>query len=280
MQVPGSDEPLVCESAAMVRLEKQMHELSSTSSPILIIGEDGTGKFFIARKIHQACTEQDKSLIILDCQQIKESDGDKILFGSEDVPEFTRRDFLPSSSDLQVKGALHLADRGCIVLRHIDSLELSAQKNLCCYLDTLDRVGDIFPQVRVLATTSEDLAVLSESGRFDPQLSEKFTGNILEIPSLRKRKRDILSLAELFLSTTLAKNESLTYSFTKLAEHALLSGKYQHRNVAELREAVELAATFAETGQVDSEHIFTGPKSQGHPFEYDLTQNRPMQCLI
>ncbi|MHC4111196.1 MAG: cyclic nucleotide-binding domain-containing protein [Planctomycetota bacterium] len=280
MHVPANDELLICESVAMVRLEKQMQELSCKSSPILITGEAGTGKFFIARKIHQATARRDKPLIILDCQQLDENEADKVLFGSKDVPEFTRRDSQPSGSDLQVKGALHLADGGCIVLRHIESLELSAQKNLCFYLDTLARVDDIFPQVRVLAATSEDITVLAQTGRFHPQLAEQFTDNILEIPPLRKRKRDILSLANLFLSTVLPQNEQSPYSFTKSAEHALLSGQYQHRNVVELREAVELAATFAENGQVDAEHIFTGPKSKGLPLEYDLTQNRPIQWLI
>jgi DNA-binding NtrC family response regulator len=279
MHVQDSDEPFISESTAMDRFERRVNELACKSSPILITGEAGTGKFFAARKIHQIAAEQAAPMIILDCQQIDENQANKILFGSEQVQEFTKRDSSSGSSDLQVKGALHLADRGRIVLRHIESLELSAQKNLCFYLDTLARLGDIFPRVRVLATTSEDLAVLAQAGRFHLQLTEQFSGNILEMPPLRKRKRDILSLAKLFLSTALPQNEQSTYYFTKSAEHALLSGQYQHRNVAELREAVELAASFAEGGQIDAEHIFTGPKSQGLPLEHDLTQNRLIQWL-
>jgi hypothetical protein len=180
---------------------------------------------------------------------------------------------------LQVQGALHLADKGSIVLRHIESLEVSAQKTLCLYLDTLARPGDVFPQARVIATTSEDLTTLAQSGRFHPQLAEQFAGNVLDIPPLRKRKRDILSLAGLFLTAAGPQNGKSAPYFTKSAEHALLSGRYHHRNVAELREAVELAASFAEGGQVDAEHIFTGPKNLGHPVEYDLTRNRLVQWL-
>ena len=279
MHVQENNEPIICESAAMKRLEKRINETSDKLSPILVTGEVGTGKFFIARKIHQLTCQQDNPLIIVDCQQMNGNQADKILFGTEQVQEFTSRNSLQSGSDLQVKGALHLADKGSIVLRHIGSLELSAQKNLCFYLNTIARSNDIFPQVRVFATTSEDLKVLVQAGSFHSELVEQLTRDILEIPPLRKRKRDILSLAKLFLSATQNDNDPSVSGFTKSAEHAILSGQYQHRNVVELREAVELAATFAEGGQVEAEHIFTGPKSQGHSLEYDLSQNRPVMWL-
>ena len=280
MHIQDSNEPIICESTHMVRTKKRLEELSSQSLPILITGETGTGKFFAARKIHQHAARQDEPLIILDCQQIDEGQADKILFGDENIKEFTKRDFQQSGSNLLAKGALHLADKGSIVLRHIDSLNLSAQKTLCFYLKTLTKLDDIFPQVRVIATTSEDLTILVQDGRFHSELVEQFTGNVLEMPPLRKRKRDILSLAELFVMAGKSKNEESTPGFTKSAEHALLSGRYQHSNVAELREAVELAVSFAEDGQVDTEHIFTGPKSQGTPFEYDMTPNRLVKWLI
>ncbi|MHC4396763.1 MAG: sigma 54-interacting transcriptional regulator [Planctomycetota bacterium] len=280
MHVQDSDEPVICESTAMTRLEKRINEFACKSSPVLITGETGTGKFFIAKKIHKTVARQKEPLIILDCQQINENQANKILFGAEKVAEFMRRDSQTGGSNLQFKGALHLADRGSIILRHIDSLEVSSQKNLYLYIDTLTKISDIFPQVRVIGTTTEDLTTLARDEAFHPQLTEQLTGNILKIPPLRRRKRDILSLAELFLDITNSKNEESASCFTKSAEHSLLSGQYQHRNVAELREAVELAATFADAGQIGAEHIFTGPKSQGLPFEYDLTQNRPIQWLI
>ncbi|MHC4508391.1 MAG: sigma 54-interacting transcriptional regulator [Planctomycetota bacterium] len=279
MHIQDSDEPIICESAAMAHTKKQIDEMAGQSLPILITGEAGTGKFFVARKIHRAIARQDEPFIILDCQQIGENQADKMLFGAQQVQEFTRRDSQPGGSDLQVQGALHLADKGSIVLRHIESLEVSAQKTLYLYLDALARLGDIFPQARVIATTSEDLTILAQSGRFHPQLAEQLAGNALNIPPLRKRKHDILPLAELFLTSGRPQNGKSTPHLTKSAEHALLSGRYQHRNVAELREAVELAASFAEGGQIDAEHIFTGPKNQGHPVEYDLTRNRLVQWL-
>jgi hypothetical protein len=100
------------------------------------------------------------------------------------------------------------------------------------------------------------------------------------MPPLRKRKRDILSLAKCFVATGKLKSEDSTPGFTKSAEHTLLSGQYQHSNVAELREAVELAVNFSEGGQIDAEHIFTGPKSQEYSIKYDLTKLNFIQWLI
>jgi transcriptional regulator with AAA-type ATPase domain len=280
MHVPDSDEQIICISAAMDRLKKKIEELPRQSSPVLITGEPGTGKFFIAGKIHRSTAQKDKPLIILDCRQTGENQANKILFGAEQVREFTSRDSQPGGSDLQIQGALHLADKGCIILRHIDSLDLSAQENLCLYLDTLASHSDIFPRTRLIATTSEDLTDLVTSGLFHPKLAEQLKNNIMEIPSLRKRKRDILSLANFFLTTGRQKTGKNELQFTKSAEHALLSGRYQHRNVAELREAVELAMTFTEDDRIDAEHIFTGPKAQSMPFEYNLTPNQPIQWLI
>lgn len=279
MHVQDSDEPIICESAAMARFKKQLDEITRQSFPILITGEAGTGKFFIARKICRMTAQPDEPFIVLDCQQLDEDQADTVLFGARQVQEFANRDSR-QGSHLQVQGALHLADKGSIVLRHVDRLGISSQKSLSIYLDALAGPGDIFPQVHVIATTSEDLTSLARTGRFHPQLAEQLGRNVLEAPPLRKRKRDILSLARLFLTSGGAQEDASACHFTKSAEHALLSAEYQHRNVAELREAVELAVNFAEGGQVDAEHIFTGPKSQSHPLEHDLTPNRLVQWLI
>ena len=279
MHVEDGDERIICESVAMARVEKRIEEIARQSGPVLITGEAGTGKFFAAKKIHRTVTHQDDPLIILDCQQVYENQGSKILFGSEQIQEFTRRDAKIGASSLQVQGAVHLADRGSIILRHIDGLDGGAQKNLYLYLEKLKKIENIFPQTRVLATTSEDLTMLSQAGRFDTQLAQALRGNVLEMPPLRKRRRDILSLAELFLTTCQGQGDEPKCHFAESAEHALLSGRYQHSNVAELREAVELAVSFAEDGKINAEHIFTGPKSQGHAVEYDLTQNQLVQWL-
>jgi psp operon transcriptional activator len=280
MHIQDSNEPIICESHSMVHVKKRLDELGDLSLPVLITGETGTGKFFIAKKIHQHTAQQDTPLINLDCQQIDENQADKILFGDENTKEFLIRDSQQSSSNLLAKGALHLADKGSIILRHIDSLNISTQKTLLLYLETLKKLDNIFPRVRVLATTNKDLTLLVKEGLFDCKLAEQFADNVLEIPPLRKRKHDILPLAQLFAMADKSKSEGATPCFTESAEHKLLSGHYQHSNVVELREAVELASSFAEDAKIDAEHIFTGPKSHGASIECDVTQNNLIQRLI
>lgn len=280
MHIQDGDEPIICESNSMAHIKKRLGELGDLSLPILITGETGTGKFFIAKKIHQHIAQQDEPLINLDCQQIDENQADKILFGSENTKEFIRRDSQQGSSNLLAKGALHLADKGSIILRHIDSLDLSTQKTLLLYLETLTKLDNIFPRVHVLATTNKNLMLLAKEGLFDGKLAEHFADNVLDIPPLRKRKHDILPLAKLFVMVDKSKSEGVTPCFTESAEHKLLSGHYQHSNVAELREAVELAASFAEDSKINAEHIFAGPKSHGASIECDVTRNNLIQRLI
>jgi transcriptional regulator with AAA-type ATPase domain len=286
MLAQGKDGPVVSESFIMNRVSTRIKQLAQESGPILITGEAGTGKFFAAKKIHEATDNQNAPLIIVDCLRIAGNQTCKILFGSDQVNEFPRRSIRSSSSDLQVQGALHLADRGSLILKHINALDPGAQEILALYLETISRDEDIYPQTRVIATSREDIHSLAEKNHYYFPLAEKLTAQTLNMPSLRRRKHDILPLARLFLTTReqqeseTDQQEQTTQSyFTKSAEHALLSAQYQHRNAAELREAVELAVVFADGPEVDAEHIFTGPKDKGHPIEYDLGRLGLVQWL-
>lgn len=279
MQVDESDEPLIAESAPMAGIQQRISQVAEGSGPILITGEPGTGKFFLAGKIHQATSRSREKPIIVDCRHI-ENQGAKVLFGASEIHEFSPPDPQAQTSDLRVQGAMHLAHNGCLILRHLDALDLAAQGILATYIETSAARKNVFPQTRLLATTTADMDAMARDGRCDARLADQLRHNVVEMPPLRQRKRDILPLAKLFLDSVGSEEEPSSLTFTELAAHALLSGNYQHHNVLELRESIELAATFAQDGHVDAEHIFTGPKAQGYPVEYDLMPHRLVQWLI
>ncbi len=278
--------PIIAESNVMTRVHRRLEALGQVRQPLLITGEPGAGKLFAAKKIHEAAGQTDSPLIVVDCRKLPHETASKILFGAQEEYEFSSRSTKDGTSGLGVQGALHLADKGRLVLRHIDALQCSEQEFLRKYLEAQGRMEDIYPDTQVIATTREDLTACVEQDRLGAELGERFSANVLEMPTLRKRRADILPLAKLFLiqhdeqqSKVDASNQKLVHHFAQGAEHALLSATYRHRNAEELREAVELAVLFADGPEVDAEYIFTGPKDKGHPIEYDLGQNRLVRWL-
>lgn len=278
MQSEGPTGELVAESAAMKRVETQLAELAGRSEPILITGQPGTGKLFVAAKIHERSLGGDAPLVIMDCATVERGQAGPLLFGS-----YQRRfdQAADGAQPIHVLGALDLANGGSLVLRHVGSLDVEAQEVLASYLAAqAGSTSGVSPNVRVMATTCADPKALDHTDGFNPALLELLTRRTLELPPMAKRRRDILPLAEIFLALRDRRVNGRRHRFDQSAEHALLSGRYAHRNAEELREAVELSALFAEEGVISSQHVFTGPRIGGTGAEWDLSTARPVRWLL
>ena len=271
MQMEDYSGPVIAESPAMRTVNEQITKILPTSGPILITGEPGTGQVYMAKKIHENLGKSYAPLIVVDCKRIEDHEASKLLFGSTDIDDFVNR--------TEAFGALHLADQGTLILMNIEALDIRSQRILSRYLDeSVDE--QIIPQINLIATTSEDIKSFTETGRFLPKLAEQLATNVLKMPNMLKRKRDILPLARLFLAERNQRLNDGDYRLSRSAEHALLSRQYRYRNVDELREAVESAALFADGPEIVAEHIFTGPKSEGTPFDYNLSKVKLVQWML
>jgi len=271
MQMESSVGPIIAESPAMHRVQEQIAGIAQNTAPTLITGEPGTGQVYIAKKIHERFGKTYAPLIVVDCSRVEDNETSKLLFGSTELRGFESR--------AGGFGALHLADKGTLVLMNIDSLGMTSQRILSKSLEESADEEDT-PQIHLIATTSEDIAFLAETDRFHPRLAEQLATNVLNMPNMRKRKRDILPLAKFFLTEHDRRLHDGEFRLSRSAEHMLLSGQYRHRNVEELRETVKSAALFADGQKIDTEHIFTGPKSEGTKFDYNLSQLGPVQWLL
>lgn len=257
--------PVIAESSAMGKITKEIEALPHGSEPVLVTGETGTGRTFVAAKIHESILKA-APFIVIDCRSISDEEAVPFLFGSS----WFRRDDCRSTrfGSLQNYGALHLANGGTMVLRHIEDLSSDCQSVLAGYITGLQKGEVSYPATRVVATAGKGAEVPGGEGLTE-DLQSALADHVIAVPALRERRKDIIPLAEYFLAKY-RRREGQT--FTLSAEHTLISRRYTHLNVAELEEAVELAALFADGRLIEAEHIFTGPKDQGSELEFDLQQ--------
>ena len=95
---------------------------------------------------------------------------------------------------------MDLAEGGTIVLKDLELLPMTVQELVACYLVAREEDAESVRQdVRLVATTAEDLTALAAEGRVHPKLARLFGGEVLQVPPLRERKRDIRLLAAHFL---------------------------------------------------------------------------------
>ncbi|HEY5999943.1 MAG TPA: cyclic nucleotide-binding domain-containing protein [bacterium] len=250
--------PLIAGSGAMKPVREAIARLAHEQRPALVSGEPGTGKLFVAAKIHEAAGREGAPFIAVDCRTLDAAKAMRFLFGAEQACAAGEED----AHALRRYGALQLAHEGTLVLRHIEALPAAAREALARYA----ALRPAYPVSRLIATTTLGPQALAAAA---PELGAAFDGGAVALPRLLERRRDILPLAARFLADA-ARHEPR--SFGRSAEHALLSQRYAHRNVAELREAVAVAAVIADGPEIRGEHIFTGPAGEGGVHEIDLTR--------
>jgi CRP-like cAMP-binding protein/polyferredoxin len=240
------DGAMIANSARMRAVVARIESAAKHDEPVLIGGEFGTGKLLAARKVHAESQRETAPLIAVDCREFSARDANRLLFGTAAA----------SNADLSAErfGALHLAHGGSLVLRGVESLTNEAQIELGNHLQANREVESTpFPDVRVIATTDTNAAGPGGSVLID-ELEEQFQ-TVIEMPTLAERPRDIVPLAQTFLREV---DDNGQLQLTPSAEKALVSLKYRHRNVDELRSVVELAARVAEGHELRAEHIFSG----------------------
>jgi CRP-like cAMP-binding protein/polyferredoxin len=237
---------MIANSARMRAVVARMNAAAQHDEPVLITGEFGTGKVLTARLIHSESSREPAPVIAVDCGELSAKDANRMLFGTSAA----------SNADLSAErfGTLHLAHGGSLVLRGIEALTEETQRELANHLQADREVESTpFPDVRIIATTDTNAVGPGGSVLID-ELREEFE-TVIELPTLAERPRDIVDLAHTFLREA---DDTGQLQLTPSAEKALVSLKYRHRNVEELRSVVELAARVAEGHELRAEHIFSG----------------------
>ncbi len=268
--VQGDNDPdtLVAVSAGGRAIQKKIAKSATSPAPVLILGEDGTGKTLAARLIHDDSDRSSGPLIAVNCRDLAPGKAAELILG-EDLGGS-----LPTGD--HGSGGVQLAHGGTLVLRGADKLPPSVQQLLGAFLTrNKNRIPRLFPDTRVILTARE--ASAPSEGR--EGLVESITevcDDVITLPPLVNRPKDIMPLAQEFLK----RHGPDAPTITEGARQALLSLRYRRRNVAELREVMDLAIRVADGSEIRAEHIFGGVGDDAIPPGVDITDTPVMRQLL
>ena len=210
----------------------------SATTPVLVLGETGTGKELIAKAIHFRSPNFKGPLIAVNCAAIPRELIESELFGYE-------RGAFSGARTTGKKGLIQEADKGTLFLDEVGELGPEAQAKLLRFLEGGEfyRVGGtekLRVRTRVVSATNRDLEALIEQGRFRDDLYFRLGVVKMRVPSLKERPDDILPLAKHFLYEFSREFGKGFHGISKETESAL-KGYAWRGNIRELKNFIERA---------------------------------------
>ena len=242
---------LIGDSAAIRALREAIRRVASTDLPVLLLGENGSGKEVASQLIHHLSPRRKEPFLAVNCAALTQSLLESELFGHE-AGAFT------DAREARA-GKFELAANGTIFLDEIGELNLSGQAKLLRVIEeqVVVRVGGWEPittNARVIAATNRDVAGMVREQQFREDLFYRLNVVMLEIPPLRERADDIVPLARHFLATYRRQTGRHKLDLTKSAERQLCE-HFWPGNVRELRNMMERLAFLADSDLIDGPDI-------------------------
>lgn len=225
-------------SRAMNAIFMKANSAAKGDVTILLTGESGSGKDYIARYVHEHSNRANGPYFSVNCAAIAAELAESELFGHE-KGAFT-------GAVTRKRGMLELAEGGTLLLNEIGELSLPLQAKLLTFLDTrkFTRVGgerEISVNVRLIAATNRDLEREVKEGRFRQDLFYRLNVIRIEVPPLRERVDDIPTLVQQLLITL---RKDLQFHDPPVLDPAAMNALKRYQwpgNVRELRNVLERA---------------------------------------
>ena len=262
-QVRQAIDPFIGTSPAIRALAEQARKILSTESPILILGETGSGKGVLARWLHENSPRADEAFVDLNCAGLSRELLETELFGHE-KGAFT-------SATASKQGLFEVAHRGTIFLDEVGDVDLQIQPKLLKVLEEkrFRRVGDVRDRqvdVRLIAATHQDIGQLVREKKFRDDLYFRISTIPLSFPALRERVEDIPTMAQYLLnklSADLGRGEII---LDEASVKALQAYSWPG-NVRELRNVIERAVLLSDQRSIGLNDLhFDGHANVGAPF--------------
>jgi transcriptional regulator with PAS, ATPase and Fis domain len=215
----------------------------SPDTPILILGDTGTGKELIAKAIHYKSPNFKGPMVAVNCAAMPKDLIESELFGYE-------KGAFTGAERAGKEGLVEKAANGTLFLDEVADLSAEAQVKLLRFLDEGEyyRIGGTQKRTiktRIISATNRDLAGLVEKGAFRNDLYHRFAVVKLEVPSLNQRRDDIIPMAKHFLVEYSQKFEKSFSGISPEAEATLKEYDWPG-NVRELKNLIERGVLLSE----------------------------------
>jgi two-component system response regulator HydG len=268
---------LIGQSAVMRELRESIGRVANAPSPVLILGEIGTGKEAVARALHLESDRRDGPFVVVNGAALSTSMLDSELFGHV-------AGAFPGATHAR-RGLLGEADGGTVFLDEVGDMPPAVQAKLVRVLQhgEFRPVGGEVPRrvnVRFIAATRQDLFSLVHDGKFREDLYYRLDVVPLRIPALRERQEDIALLANYFLAQN-AEQSGRTLPTISADALRLLESHSWPGNVRELKNLIERLMVMTSGMTIDADAIRPEltPIYPGDPIQSLVNAHLPLDTL-
>jgi two-component system, NtrC family, response regulator HydG len=228
-------------SPAYAKVMEIVRRASQSDASVLLLGESGTGKSFLAQTLHDWSRRANEPFVSLNCAAIPAELLESELFGYE------KGAFTGASQSRD--GKILAANKGTLLLDEIGDLSTALQAKLLQFIQdrSFFKLGSnkkISADVRIISATNRDLATLVSEKTFREDLLYRLRVVEIKVPPLRERKEDLLWLVPSLLDKLCEKNQKPPIRFTQDAMQCLWNHDWPG-NIRELENVIETSVVLA-----------------------------------
>jgi DNA-binding NtrC family response regulator len=228
-----------------------MQKVENIDMPVLITGNNGTGKEMVAQALHYNSDRKRRHFVAVNVAAIPEDLIESELFGHE-------KGAFTGANGKRI-GKFEEANRGTLFLDEIGDMDMSLQVKLLRVLQErkLNRLGgnkNIDLSCRVITATNKDLWEAVEEGRFREDLYFRLQGFIIDLPALKDRENDIIILAKHFVKSFCEQQKVPVKEFNTETIKQMMNYTWPG-NVRELKAMMERAVLISETADIQPDDL-------------------------
>lgn len=242
-------------SPSMKKVYETISKVAETDANVLLLGENGTGKEVIAKRIHHASQRKNEMFVNVDLAALNENLFESELFGH------IKGAFTDAREDRT--GRFELASGGTLFLDEIGNLSMSMQAKLLVALQNreitpLGSSRSIPVDIRLICATNKDLDTMIQQAEFREDLLYRINTIVLEIPPLRERINDIPPIARHYAELFSRKYHQQQMKLSEGAMKKLMEYSWPG-NIRELKHQIEKAVILSDSSVLNEKDIFVSP---------------------
>ncbi|KGO91848.1 sigma-54-dependent transcriptional regulator [Flavobacterium subsaxonicum] len=239
---PQNDTLFIGESGAIKSAYSLAQKVAKTNANVLILGENGTGKYVMAHYIHQQSNRSGQPFVHVDLGSLSDSIFESELFG------YAKGAFTDAKAD--TPGRFELANNGTLFLDEIGNVPLHLQSKLLQVLQNkaVTRLGEGRARqldVRIITATNSNLVQQVSLKNFREDLYYRINTMEITLPPLRERRADLLPLAQFLLDKMIDKYERTAIVFDDMALQNIQLHAW-NGNIREMENRIERAVILCE----------------------------------